>query len=76
MAQKTQESKKVLRAKAKISVEQSVRRAKRNNLVEEVPNELRAGITCSRCKHHDNNPSYCKFHKKYVGRKESCRDFK
>lgn len=31
---------------------------------------------CQNCKWHSNNPSYCKGLSSYVGRKESCVDWK
>lgn len=34
-------------------------------------------LFCQSCKFHSNNPSYCGFHKKHVGRKaDKCDNYK
>ncbi len=31
---------------------------------------------CQNCRTHSNNPSYCRKHREYTGRKGTCEDFK
>ncbi len=73
MSEKTRESKKVIRARAKnpkASTKQALGRTKRTDSAKDTT------YHCKDCKSHSTNPSYCKNHKKDVGKNQNqCEDF-
>lgn len=45
-------------------------------MTEEIKNQQKPNLTCQKCKHHKNNPSFCKIDNKHIGRKQPiCLNF-